>query len=156
MIGVLESKERNFWAVHVTTRELIGWAYGVNAKHIEHAPDCFGKERLDVDGLPETIAQPTREQYRGMVQAAIAERFTLTFHSSERVLTVYVVLSIANEGVTTPQLVDQGSKPSWGVHRDWPSVKNIKSNDIARMLQRPVFDRPVLDRTRLSDRYTFV
>lgn len=66
---------RNFWVVHVTTYELIGWAYGINARQIEHAPEWLATERFDVEGLPDTGAQPSREQYRTMLQSALAERF---------------------------------------------------------------------------------
>ncbi len=146
---------RNFWAVHVTTNELIGWAYGVNARQIEHAPEWFGTERFDVDGLPDTAAQPSREQYRSMLQSALAERFALRFHSSKKVLPVYV-LSVVSGGLKIPKSVDQRAKPSWGVHRGWFSVQNMTFGEVARTMQRTVFDRPVLDQTGLSDRYSFI
>ena len=146
---------RNFWAVHVTTNELIAWAYGLNARQIENAPEWFSTERFDVNGLPGTSGQPSREQYRGMLQSALADRFELKFHSSQKLLHVYV-LSVADGGLRITRSVDQSAKPSWGVHRGWLSIQNMTFDDVARTMQRTVFDRPVLDRTGLSDRYSFI
>jgi uncharacterized protein (TIGR03435 family) len=146
---------RNYWAVHVTANELIGWVYGINARQIEHAPDWLATERFDVDGLPESGAPPSRQQYRAMLQAALADRFSLSFHRSRKLLPVYV-LSLGDGGLKIPRSADQTADPSWGAHQGWLSIKNMTFGDVAQVLQRTVFDRPVLDQTGLSDRYTFV
>jgi uncharacterized protein (TIGR03435 family) len=146
---------RNFWAVHVNTNELLSWAYGINARQIEHAPEWFTTERFDVQGLPDACQQPSREQYRAMLQSALADRFALTFRSSQKVLPVYV-LSVATGGLKVVRSADQTIKPSWGVHQGWLSIQSMTFEDVARVMQRTIFDRPVLDQTGLNDRYTFV
>lgn len=146
---------RNFWAVHVTTNELIGWAYGINARQVENAPEWFATERFDVDGLPDTGLEPTREQYRTMLQSVLADRFALRFHCSQRVLPVYVLL-LANGGLKIPRSADQSATSSWGIHQGWLSIQSMTFSDVARVMQRTVFERPVLDQTGLSDRYTFI
>jgi len=146
---------RNLWAVHVTTEELIQWAYGINSRQIEHAPSWLATEHFDFDGLPDAGVQPSRDLYRTMLQAALAERFALKFHPSQKSLPVYV-LSVEDGGLKIPKSVDQGAKSSWGAHRGWLSIQGMTFGDVARLMQRTIFDRPVLDRTGLADRYTFI
>lgn len=146
---------RNFWAVHVTLNELIAWAYGLNYRQIEGGPAWLGNERFDVDGQPEAGMQPTREQYRTMLQAALAERFLLKFHSSEKTMPVYV-LSVASSGIKAPKSAEQGPKQAWGVHRGWLSIQNMTFGDAARVMQRTIFDRPVLDETGSRERFSFI
>lgn len=145
---------RRFWAVHVTTNELIGWAYRVNAHQIEHSPEWFATERFDVDGIPDTEIQPTRDQYRMMLQVALSERFAIKFHSAQKVLSVYV-LSVASGGLKIPAAVDHAGRPSWGVHLGWLQIKNMTFGDVAEVMQRTIFERPVLDQTGQPGLYSF-
>lgn len=144
----------NLWAVHVTVDELIEWAYGINVRQIEHAQDWLATDRFDLDGLPDAGTQPTGDQYRRMLQSALAERFALKVHASTKVLPVYV-LSVADGGIKLPKSEDQNAKSSWGAHRGWLSITNMTFDAIAQVMQRAIFDRPVLDRTGLKDRYSF-
>ena len=146
---------RNFWAVHVTVNELIAWAYGVSPRQLEHAPEWLGSERFDVDGIPDAGVQPSSEQFRSMVQAALIDRFQLKFHASEKTLPVYV-LALASGGIRISPSPDPRAKPAWGIHRGWLSVSNMTFDGVARIMQRTVFDRVVLDRTGVNERYSFV
>jgi uncharacterized protein (TIGR03435 family) len=145
---------RRFWAVHVTTNELIGWAYRVNAHQIEHAPEWFATERFDVEGIPDTEVQPTRDQYRTMLQVALSERFAIKFHSAQKALPVYV-LSVAGGGLRVPATVDPIGRPSWGVHLGWLQIRNMTFGDVAEVMQRTIFERPVLDQTGQHGLYSF-
>lgn len=144
---------RNFWAVHVTMNELIGWAYGINARQIERAPTWLAVDRFDVAGQPDADIKLPRDQYRMMLRSALEERFALRFHPSEKVLPVYV-LSVVE--IKVPKAQDQNANPSWGVHRGWLSITNMTFGNVAQVMQRTVFDRPVVDDTGLKDRYTFI
>jgi uncharacterized protein (TIGR03435 family) len=146
---------RRFWAVHVTVNELIDWAYGLNARQIEHAPAWFATEHFDVDGVPDTDAQPTSEQYRAMLKVSLEERLSMHFHTSQKVLPVYV-LTVAAGGLKLQADSDPTAASSWGVHRGWFSVKNMTLDRVAQTMQRIVFDRPVLNQTGLKDRYSFI
>ena len=146
---------RNFWAVHVTMNELIAWAYGMNVRQVEHAPGWFSMERFDVDGVPEPTADLSREAYRMMLRAALVERCGLRFRSSQKMLPVFV-LSVADGGLKIAPSPDQHGKAKWGVHRGWLSITNMTFHDVAGIMQRTIFERPVLDQTGLSGRYTFL
>ena len=144
-----------FVATHVSMDDLIGYAYGMNPQQIDHAPGWFGSERFDVEGVPDTEILPTRDEYRTMVQRTLVERFGLKFHPAQKMMTAYV-LSVDSGGLKIQETVGQPyAAEGWGVSRGRFQVKNMSFAGVARVMQRTVFDRPVVDGTGLKGRYTF-
>lgn len=144
-----------FIATHVSMNDLIGYAYGMHSEQIDHAPGWFGSERFDVEGVPDTQILPTRDEYRTMVQKTLVERFGLKFHPARKMLTAYV-LSVDSGGLKIKETVGQPSAAeSWGVQRGRLQVQNMNLSGVARVMQRAIFDRPVVDETGVSGRYTF-
>lgn len=144
-----------FVATHVSMNDLIGYAYGMHTEQIDHAPAWFGSERFDVEGVPDTEILPTRDEYRTMVQKTLVERFGLKFHTAQKLLTAYV-LSVNNGGLKIQETVGQPyAAEGWGVSRGRMQVKNMSFAGVARVMQRMIFDRPVVDETGLKGRYTF-
>jgi uncharacterized protein (TIGR03435 family) len=144
-----------FVATHVSMNDLIGYAYGMNAQQIDHAPAWFGSDRFDVEGVPDTEILPTRDEYRTMVQKTLVERFGLKFHPAQKMLTAYV-LSVNSGGLKIQETVGQPyAAEGWGVSRGRLQVKNMSFPGVARVMQRTIFDRPVVDETGLKGRYTF-
>ena len=144
-----------FVATHVNMNDLIGYAYGMNAQQIDHAPAWFGSDRFDVEGVPDTEILPTRDEYRTMVQKTLVERFGLKFHPAQKMLTAYV-LSVNSGGLKIQETVGQPyAAEGWGVSRGRLQVKNMSFPGVARVMQRTIFDRPVVDETGLKGRYTF-
>lgn len=144
-----------FVATRVSMNDLIGYAYGMHSQQIDHAPAWFGSERFDMEGVPDTQILPTREEYRTMVQKTLVERFGLKFHPAQKMLAAYV-LSVNSGGLKIQETVGQPyAAEGWGVSRGLLKVKNMSFAGVARILQRTIFDRPVVDRTGLSGRYTF-
>ena len=145
---------RNFWATHVTLNELIAWAYGVSPRQIDHAPEWMSRERFDVNGQPDAVgAQPSGDEFRAMLKSALAERFAMRTHTVQKVMPVYV-LTVSDGGIKLAAVTD--AKASWGIHRGWLSIANMSFDAVAKVMQRTVFDRPVLDRTNLAGRYSFI
>jgi uncharacterized protein (TIGR03435 family) len=92
----------------------IGYAYGMNAQQIDHAPAWFGSDRFDVEGVPDTEILPTRDEYRTMVQKTLVERFGLKFHPAQKMLTAYV-LSVNSGGLKIQETVGQPyAAEGWG------------------------------------------
>ena len=144
-----------FVATHVSMNDLIGYAYGMHSQQIDHAPAWFGLERFDVEGVPDTEILPTRDEYRAMVQKTMVERFGLKFHPAKKMMTAYV-LSVDSAGLKIQETVGQPyAAEGWGVSRGRLQVKNMSFAGAARVMQRTVFDRPVVDGTGLKGRYTF-
>lgn len=144
-----------FVATHVSMNDLIAYAYSVHSQQIDHAPGWFGSERFDVEGVPDTEILPTRDEYRTMVQKTLVERFGLKFHPAQKMLTAYV-LSVDRGGLKIQQTVGQPyAAEGWGISRGRLQVKNMTFTSVAHTMQRMIFDRPVVDETGLSGRYTF-
>jgi uncharacterized protein (TIGR03435 family) len=90
-----------------------------------------------------------------MVQKTLVERFGLKFHRGQKMLTAYV-LSVDSGGLKIQETVGQPyAAEGWGVSRGRLQVKNMSFASVARVMQRTVFDRPVVDGTGLKGRYTF-
>ena len=144
-----------FVATHVSMNDLIGYAFGMSSQQIDHAPDWFGSERFDLEGVPDTEILPTRDEYRRMVQKTLAERFGLKFHPGHKMLAAYV-LSVDRGGLKVQETLGQPyAAEGWGVSRGRLQVKNMSFAGVARVMQRTVFDRPVVDETGVKGRYTF-
>ncbi len=144
-----------FVGTHVSMDDLLGYAYGVNAQQIDHAPEWFASERFDIEGVPDTQILPTRDEYRTMVEKALVERFGLKFHSAQKMLTAYV-LQVDKGGLKIQETVGQPyAAETWGVSRGRLGVRNMSFAGVAKIMQRTVFDRPVVDETGLKGRYTF-
>ena len=145
----------HFVATYASLQDLICYAYGVNSHQLVHAPAWFTTERFDVDAIPNTEILPKRDQYRVMLQKALADRFGLAFHLEQRKLPV-LVLSVSKGGA---KVKDESSQPyateGWGVQQGLLNIKAMSFAGVARVLQRTVFDRPVVDHTGLTGRYTF-
>ena len=71
--------------------DLISFAYGVHSSQIVGAPDWFGSELFDIDGVPNVEGQPSSTQFKSMMQKLLADRFHLKFHHEQRELSVYVI-----------------------------------------------------------------
>ena len=144
-----------FVATHVSMNDLIGYAYGMNPQQIVHAPGWFGSERFDLEGVPDAQILPTRDEYRTMVQKILVERFGLRFHAAHKMLTAYV-LSVNSGGLKIQETVGQPyAAEGWGVSRGTLQVKNMSFAGVARVIQRIVLDRPVVDQTGRTGRYSF-
>ncbi len=144
-----------FVATHVSMDDLIGYAYGMNPQQIDHSRAWFGSKRFDLEGVPDTEILPTRDEYRTMVQKALVERFGLKFHPAQKMMMAYV-LAVNGAGLKIQQTVGQPyAAETWGVSRGRLMVRNMSFAGVARVMQRTIFDRPVVDDTGLRGRYTF-
>ena len=71
--------------------DLIAFAYGLHAKQIIGAPDWFGTDMFDIDGVPDVPGRPSMKQMQTMVQKLLADRCALKFHHEQKELSVYAV-----------------------------------------------------------------
>jgi uncharacterized protein (TIGR03435 family) len=139
------------------------FAYNVQAKQIVDAPAWFDKETFDVEGQSEA-AEPSVPEWRVMMQKLLAERLGMMLHHDQRVMPAYV-LEIAKSGLklSTTAEADKdadGMLPGVRIQRGqhmWLKVFGVKASmpELAAELQRVEMDRPVVDKTGLTGRYTF-
>jgi uncharacterized protein (TIGR03435 family) len=148
-------------------------AYGTKPAQVI-APEWTAQERFDIAAnLPDGS---TRDQVPAMLQALLAERFQLKSHKEPREFPVYG-LTVARSGLKiTGTAVDPSAAPPaaieaggggtangiklnvgqgfFGLADSKVDVQNLTMPQLADVLSR-MTDRPVIDQTSLSDRFTF-
>jgi len=151
---------------HVTTENtslnsLIGYAYDLHRKQIVAAPDWADSGKFDISGVPDKPGEPNDIQMKLMMQKLLADRFQLKFHREKRELNVYV-LSVAKNGPKNLTISANAAEDSFSIPIGETrgglkmTVWNGTMTNFAVFgLQGAVVDRPVVDRTGLTDRYDF-
>jgi uncharacterized protein (TIGR03435 family) len=144
-----------FQTKNVSLSKLLAFAYGVHDKQMIGLPPWAETEKYDIDAKPDTDGSPNRQQFQGMVQKLIADRFRLTFHRDKRDLPVYV-LSVAKTGAKLTKSENQDGHENFGLRGLGAiTVRTATMSNFAAMMQETVMDRPVIDETGLAGRYDF-
>lgn len=147
---------RHAITINTNMNDLISFAYGLHSKQIIGAPDWFGNDLFDIDGTPDTEGQPNSAQYKEMMQKLLADRFQLKFHHEQRELSVYII-TVAPGGPKLEKSSDPSGSNEGFFFRGLGDL-NVINNTItgfAHGMQGAVMDKPVVDHTGLTDRYTF-
>jgi uncharacterized protein (TIGR03435 family) len=144
-----------FQTKNVSLSKLLAFSYGVHDKQLIGLPPWAETEKYDIDAKPDTEGSPNRQQFQGMVQKLIADRFRLTFHRDKRELSVYV-LSVARTGAKLTKSENQDGHENFGLRGLGAiTVRTATMSNFAAMMQETVMDRPVIDQTGLAGRYDF-
>jgi uncharacterized protein (TIGR03435 family) len=150
-----------FRGTHFLTRntnlnDLIAFAYGLHSKQIVGAPDWFGTDLYDIDGVPDAPGRPNLKQMGIMVQKLLADRCALKFHHETRDLSVYAIM-VASGGSKMTKSTAGVNDPQGFNFRGLGDliVRNMDMKDFATWMQSGVMDKPVVDQTGLKDRYDF-
>jgi uncharacterized protein (TIGR03435 family) len=146
---------RQVLTINTTVNDLITFAYSLQTKEILNAPSWMN-EKYDVDGVPDVEGQPNIQQMRLLMQDALVERFGLKFHTDQREMSAYA-LSVAKGGPKLTLTADQPSSPGNFSFRGLGqlTVTNSTMNNFCHGMQGAVMDKPVLDKTGLTERYDF-
>jgi uncharacterized protein (TIGR03435 family) len=147
---------RSLVTINTNMNDLVTFAYGLHTKQIIGAPDWFGTDSFDIDGVPDVDGRPSLKQMRSLLQKLLADRFKLTFHHEQRELTAYI-LTVAPGG---PKIKTTTATPN-----DSPGflfrglgdlmVRNMDMKEFANGMQSAVMDKPVIDQTGLTEKYDF-
>jgi uncharacterized protein (TIGR03435 family) len=144
-----------FQTVNISLSKLLAFSYGVHDKQLIGLPSWAETDKYDIDAKPDTDGGPNKKQLQGMVQKLIADRFSLTFHSDKKELSVYV-LSVAKTGAKLTKSDNQSGLPGFSLRGLGAlMVRNSSMSDFAGMMQETVLDRPVVDQTGLPGKYDF-
>jgi len=149
---------RNFRIRNGSVLDLIGFAYGVQAKQIVNAPDWGNSDRYDIDGVPDKEGTPTPAQLQLMIKKLLAERFGLKEHNEKRDMPAFVLTEAKSGAKIAPTQLNMplpglGIAPAEGGIR--LNIVNAKIDDFTGFLQMIVLDRPVVNHTELKGRYDF-
>jgi uncharacterized protein (TIGR03435 family) len=113
-------------------------------------PQWIHRNHYQIEGKAQAPA--TKKEMQAMLQSLLADRFKLKLHRESREMPVYALV-LANAGSKLPSSTEScGENGCIGVAPGDFFAKSAKMEDIAATLSN-MLDRPVLDRTGLSERY---
>ncbi len=105
-LGSNFAKVGSLMSVDMPLRPLIGFAYKLSAGQthffISGLPDWVDSEWFDVEARA-PVSDPTKDQFRLMMQSLLASRFKLAMHEEERQIPIYAMV-LTKAGRTGPQL----------------------------------------------------
>jgi len=146
----------HFRTVNTNVNDLIAFAYDLHSKQIIGAPDWFGTDLFDIEGVPDIEGRPSHKQMQMMVEKLLTDRFKLAFHRDKRELSVYIV-TVAPGGPKLTETTSGPNDPSGFQLRGLGDliVRNLTIAGFSTWMQSGVMDKPVVDQTGLSKRYDF-
>jgi uncharacterized protein (TIGR03435 family) len=150
----LISGGRRLSTTNTTLNDLIAWGYVLHAKQIIGGPAWAATDKYDLQAEQDGQGLPSTQQWKGMVQKLLADRFKLAFHPDKREIPVYV-LTVAKTGPKlTKSKGDPNGLPGLLVRPMGElDLSNGTITSLAELLQRSVLDRPVVDQTGLAGKY---
>jgi uncharacterized protein (TIGR03435 family) len=134
-----------------TFRRLVSAAYGVTEFRIE-GPGWIGADRFDItakapDGIPDS-------RFPAMLQDLLRERFGLAVHRETREVPAFDMV-VVKEGLKM-KAFDPGHPPVTPRSAGQTVIIGVgTTQQLANLLERPA-SRPVVDRTGLEGRYSYV
>ena len=145
-------------------RRLIAAAWNLPPRAVSGGPGWVDSDRYDILAKPPGQARPNTDEQMAMLRDLVTDRFHLTFHREPKDFSIYV-LTVAKGG----SKLKESAAPAGGqpeiVNVVYPEkdggfilrlpARNATMAQFVSMLQRGMFDRPVVDKTGLSGRYDF-
>jgi uncharacterized protein (TIGR03435 family) len=144
---------RRMITVNTSVAEIMAFAWSLHPRQITGGPAWMETEKYDL--LAETGNEP-KPDIRAMVQQLLADRFHLEYHRATKELSVYQIVAGKTGDKLATYAGDPNGAPTYGLSAlGSMTVKNANISDFARWLQRYVLDRPVVDRTGITGRFSF-
>jgi uncharacterized protein (TIGR03435 family) len=149
-----------FVAKNYTLKRMVSAAYNLTLKAISGGPDWTDSDTYDIRAVTPGEERPPLDQQMLMLQTLLTDRFKLSFHREPKEFAVYLLTTLKN-GSNLKESTAPPDQPSELINQVYPGEKirlparNATMAQFASMLQRGVFDRPVLDKTELTGKYDF-
>jgi uncharacterized protein (TIGR03435 family) len=153
----MESENR-FHAINFSLKLLIAAAYDLNPRTISGGPSWVESDKFDIQAVTPGDKAPDHDAQMLMLRGLLADRFKLVFHRTPKVFSIYEI-TVAKDGPTMAESLTPDAQPNV-VSMVFPTkmvmpARNATVSDLARVMQRAILDRPVVDKTGLTDRYNF-
>jgi uncharacterized protein (TIGR03435 family) len=159
----MQSVDR-FYAKGFSLQALVAAAYSLSPRAISGGAPWTDSDRYDILASTPSDVQPNLDEQMAMLRKLLADRFRLAFHREPKELPIFAI-RVARGGSklkpsaappeTLPELINTiYPDEKGGVHVLLPA-RNATILQFARMLQRTVLDRAVVDQTGLSGTYDF-
>ena len=140
----------------ISLADLITFTFELHLTQVSGLPGWAEREGYEIVAKLPQGGDPSDVQIRTMLKNLLQSRFGLSFHTEKRELSVYTI-SIGKNGPAGIKMVKNTTNGqrvgAQGLGKTLFS--GITMADFARQLQLRVLDRPVIDRTGLTDRYDF-
>jgi uncharacterized protein (TIGR03435 family) len=147
---------RTFRTINTSVTDMITFMYDVHAAQLVGGPPWMGSDKFDVTGQPDLPGTPSLNQWKGMMQKLLTDRFKLAFHREKRELSVYALTVAKTGSKMTKNDSDPNGLPALFFRGlGMLPVRNATMAEFAGTLQGAVLDRPVVDQTGLAGRYDF-
>jgi uncharacterized protein (TIGR03435 family) len=142
-----------------TLKLLIAAAYDLNPRTISGGPSWIESDHYDIVAVTPGEVRPTHQEQMSMLRSLLTDRFKLTFHREPKEFSIYQ-LELAKSGSKLKETAVPNDPPTVGPgvvysQRIVMPARNATMADFASLLQRAILDRPVVDKTGLSERYDF-
>jgi uncharacterized protein (TIGR03435 family) len=142
-----------------TLKLLIAAAYDLNPRTISGGPGWIESDHYDIVAVTPGEVRPTHDEQMSMLRNLLTDRFKLTFHREQKVFSIYE-LEVAKNGPKLKASSAPPDDPPALISTVYPQrivmpARNATMSDLARLMQRAILDRPVVDKTGLSGRYDF-
>jgi len=142
-----------------TLKLLIAAAYDLNPRTISGGPGWIESDHYDIVAVTPGEVRPTHDEQMSMLRNLLADRFKLTFHREQKVFSIYE-LEVAKSGPKLKASTAAPDDPPALISTVYPQrivmpARNVTMSDLARLMQRAILDRPVVDKTGLTGRYDF-
>src|ERR1700733_2233190 len=142
-----------------TLKLLIAAAYDLNPRTISGGPGWIESDHYDIVAVTPGEVRPSHDEQMSMLRTLLADRFKLTFHREEKVFSIYE-LTVAKSGPKLKASTALPDDPPALISTVYPQrivmpARNATMSDLARLMQRAILDRPVVDKTGLTGRYDF-
>jgi uncharacterized protein (TIGR03435 family) len=152
---------RQFEARGYALRILLAAAYNLTPQAISGGPAWIDSDLYDILAATPGQVRPTLEEQLSMLRKLLLERFSLVFHREEKEFSIYA-LTVAKGGPkmtpSAPVTAPEGAPPL--VFRLSPDRARLPASsttmsELAWVMQRSAVNRPVVDKTGLTERYDF-
>src|SRR5258708_36844697 len=141
------------------TLKLLIAAYDLNPRTISGGPGWIESDHYDILAVTPGEVRPTHDEQMAMLRNLLTDRFKLTFHREEKVFSIYE-LQVAKNGPKLKASTAPPDDPPALISTVYPQrilmpARNVTMSELARLMQRAILDRPVVDKTGLTGRYDF-
>jgi uncharacterized protein (TIGR03435 family) len=148
-----------FLAKNYTLELLIAAAYELNPHMILSVPSWAESVRYDIVARTPGEVRPTHDEQMQMLRNLLADRFKLTFHRRQEVMSIYELGADKGGPKMKPSAEAADAAPAvistvFPDHITLPA-RNASMGDFVSVLQRAILDRPVADKTGLTGRFDF-
>ncbi len=148
----------HFIAKNFTVKLLIAAAYDLNPRTISGGPGWIETDKFDIQATTPGDTRPDHDAQMLMLRGLLTDRFGLAFHRQAKDFLIYEI-TVAKDGPKMKPTAVPNTDPRV-VTTVYPDklvmpARNATVSDLARLMQRAMLDRPVVDNTGLTARYDF-